>query len=161
MRILVVEDDRASALLLKSMLQRWGYDVVHATDGRQAWEILHEQDIRLVISDWMMPRMNGLELCREIRKSDLPGYTYVILLTARGERLSLVEGMGAGADDFVTKPFDQAELQARLRAGVRIVQLEADLEQRNRRLEDAYRSMRQDLEAAARMQRSLLPIPLP
>lgn len=161
MRILIVEDDRASALLLTAMLQRWGYEVVHASDGQRAWEILHEQDIRLVISDWMMPRVDGPELCRRIRKSGLPGYTYVILLTARGERQAIVEGLGAGADDFVAKPFDQEELHARLRAGMRIVKLESDLEQRNHRLEDAYRSMRQDLEAAATMQRNLLPKPSP
>ncbi len=159
MKILIVEDERASALLLKAMLQHWGYEVVHATDGRVAWEILHEQDIRLVISDWMMPHMDGPELCRRIRRSRLPGYVYVILLTARGESHSLVDGLEAGADDFVAKPFDKDELHARLRAGMRIVRLEADLEQRNHRLEDAYRSMRQDLEAAARMQRSLLPKP--
>jgi len=159
MKILIVEDDRASALLLQSMLQRWGYEAVLASDGLQAWEILCEQDIRMVISDWMMPRMDGPELCRKIRRSRLPGYTYVILLTARGASESLVKGLGAGADDFVTKPFHHEELHARLRAGMRIIRLEADLDQRNRRLEDAYRTMRQDLEAAARMQRSLLPKP--
>lgn len=156
-RILVVDDDRAGLMLLSHILRKWGHDVVQAGDGQQAWEILEQQRIGIVISDWVMPGLDGPELCRRIRDAGLPWYVYVILLTARGEKNALVEGLDAGADDFIVKPFKKDELEVRLRAGERVLRLERDLEERNARLREAQTLARQDLEAAAALQKNLLP----
>jgi two-component system cell cycle response regulator len=130
MRILIAEDDVTSRLILENMLTKWGYDVVSATDGNDAWKKLQEEDSpKLVILDWMMPGMEGIEICRKIRensKSD-DQYTYVALLTAKESKENIVTGMDAGADDYITKPFDMHELRVRVRAGQRIVQLQSEL----------------------------------
>jgi sigma-B regulation protein RsbU (phosphoserine phosphatase) len=121
--------------------------------------MMQAEPFRLVITDWMMPEIDGIELTRRIRMSPFGGYTYVLLLTAQTGVEALVEGIEAGADDFVTKPFQMEELRARLRAGERVLQLESDLAEHNRRLTEAYASSRRDLEAAAEMQKALLPPP--
>lgn len=157
MKILIAEDDVDSRLLLSRMLQRWGHDIIAAEDGAEAWRILQEEPISFVISDWMMPEMDGLELCRKVRSSDFGRYIYIILLTAKNDKKELVAGMEAGADDFVVKPFNKGELNVRIRAGERILKLEKDLAERNRKLSEAYSSIKKDLEAAAKMQESLLP----
>lgn len=115
----------------------------------------------MVISDWMMPKMDGLELLRRIRSSEKPGYVYTILLTARTEKEDLLAGMESGADDFIAKPFDKDELLARLKVGLRITDLERNLAQRNQELEKINERMRRDLQAAAKIQQSLLPTQLP
>src|SRR5436305_396110 len=103
MKILIAEDDLLSALILRKTLEKMGHEVVAAVDGADAWERVEQEDIRLVISDWMMPRMDGLEFCRRIRdRADRP-YVYLILLTAKQQRKDRVEGLGAGADDFLVK----------------------------------------------------------
>jgi len=130
MRILIAEDDVTSRLILENMLTKWGYDVVSATDGNDAWEKLQEENSpRLVILDWMMPGMEGIEICRKIRENakSKDQYTYVTLLTAKESKENIVTGMDAGADDYITKPFDQHELRVRVRAGQRIVQLQSEL----------------------------------
>jgi two-component system, cell cycle response regulator len=130
MKVMIAEDDRTSRFLLRSFLQKWGYDVVVAEDGDQAWKMLQEADApRLAVLDWMMPGVDGPELCRRVRSSEGPeaDYTYLILLTAKTEKASIVAGMEAGADDYIVKPFDAHELQVRVRAGERIVQLHQDL----------------------------------
>jgi diguanylate cyclase (GGDEF)-like protein len=130
MKILIAEDDVTSRLILENMLTKWGYDVVAATDGNDAWEKLQEEDApKLVILDWMMPGMEGIEICRKIRKNTKSEdqYTYVTLLTAKESKENIVTGMDAGADDYITKPFDQHELRVRVRAGQRIVQLQTEL----------------------------------
>ncbi|MCH9670764.1 MAG: SpoIIE family protein phosphatase [Gammaproteobacteria bacterium] len=164
MRILIADDAASIRFALEKMLTRWGHDVVSAEDGEQAWEILQREDIRCVISDWMMPKMNGPELCARIRAHEFDHYIYVILLTSRDAKGDLLEGMKAGADDFVVKPFNRAELNVRIRAGERIVALEQELEARNLRLnqtveelEVAYGHVRADLEAASKVQRDLMP----
>ena len=136
MKVLIAEDDRATQLRLKTDLVAWGYEPVVAPNGREAWELFKAGDFPLVISDWMMPEMDGLELVRQIRsRSDKSsGYVFVILLTAQGDTSKLVEGMDAGADDFVAKPFERDELRVRLRAGQRIVELERRLESSNAEL---------------------------
>jgi len=139
------------------MLQDWGYDCLVAGDGLEAWQRLCSEEIQFVISDVMMPNMDGIELCRRIRDANLPHYVYFILLTASYEKSSLITGMEAGADDFLNKPFDQAELQVRIRSGERVLRLEQTLQQRNAALNEAYTRIQRDLEAAARMQHSLLP----
>ncbi len=157
MKILVAEDNPVTQALIAMTLKKWGHEVVAVSDGEQAWETLGRTAISFVVTDWMMPKMNGPELCKRIREADFGRYVYVILLTAKDDKTDLVEAMEAGADDFLVKPFHKDELNVRIRAGERVVQLEKRLEDRNRRLEEAYTVMRKDLEAAARVQESLLP----
>ena len=117
MKVLIADDNAMSRLTLKSQLRRWGYDVVEAVDGDAAWAILSMPDTpRLVILDWMMPGLDGIELCKRIRAQSQEPYLYAILLTGREEREDVVAGLEAGADDYVTKPFDAQELRVRLRA---------------------------------------------
>lgn len=123
-KILVADDDPIALELLRGTLTAGGYDVQTASDGREVLRRVTAGDIRFVITDWEMPEMNGLEVCRAIRKHEAAGYTYVILLTSRGRSSEIVEGMSAGADDFIVKPFNQAELSARVRAGFRVLSLE-------------------------------------
>ncbi|MCC6651566.1 MAG: fused response regulator/phosphatase [Candidatus Eisenbacteria bacterium] len=157
MRILIVDDEPVNRLVLARKLTGWGHEVVQASDGAQAWDIMQREPFRMVITDWMMPEMDGVELTRRIRQSPAGGYTYVLLLTASSGTAALVEGMDAGADDFMVKPFQAEELRARLRAGERVLQLESDLAEHNRRLIEANATARRDLEAAAEMQQALLP----
>jgi len=123
-RILIVDDDAVSLAISRRTVEQAGYDVEVARDGREALRVLSRGACRLVITDWMMPEMDGIELCREIRACDFSSYIYVILLTSRGETKDIVEGLSAGADDFLTKPFDPAELRVRVRTGERILSLE-------------------------------------
>ena len=125
MKILVAEDDPVTRNLLEASLHEWGYDVVAVTDGQEALEIIHsEESPSLVISDWMMPRVDGLALCRAIRRMDITGYIYVILLTAKDAKADVIRGLEAGADDFLSKPFNHEELKYRTRIGERIIKLE-------------------------------------
>lgn len=159
MRILIVDDEPVNRLVLTRKLALWGHEVVQACDGAEAWERIQAEPFRMVITDWMMPEVDGIELTRRIRGSPFGGYCYVLLLTARTGTAALVEGMEAGADDFVVKPFVIEELRARIRAGERVLQLESDLAEHNDRLGRAYADARRDLEAAAAMQKALLPSP--
>jgi len=137
MKILIAEDDRATQLRLKTDLAEWGFEPTLASNGREAWELFQAGDFPLVISDWMMPEMDGLELVRNIRNrtaNKTDGYVFIILLTAQDDTSKLVEGMEAGADDFVAKPFARDELRVRLRAGQRIVELERRLASSNAEL---------------------------
>ncbi len=161
MRVLIAEDDRISRRMLARRLEQWGHDVVAAANGREAWEAFQNDEFSIVVSDWMMPEMDGLELVRRIRNARADGYVFVILLTAKSQKEDIVVGMEAGADDFLSKPFDQAELRVRLRAGERILELEHDLARQNRRLQAANQRMERDLDAAAKVQQSLLPTSLP
>ncbi len=124
MKVLVVDDDAISRKLLRTYLEKWGYQVTQAEDGAVGWSLFQTDDFPLVIADWMMPEMDGVELVRRIRAHERPGFVYCILLTARSHKEDLVEGMDAGADDFLSKPFDRDELRVRLREGERIVTLE-------------------------------------
>lgn len=124
MRILVADDDRSALELVSSLLQLEGYDVTTARNGLEALEHLRTGKFRLVISDWEMPRMNGVELCRELRERDFSQYIYFILLTSRGSTRDIVEGMDAGADDFLVKPVEPSELSVRLRAARRLLAIE-------------------------------------
>ncbi|MFY9723981.1 MAG: response regulator transcription factor [Bryobacteraceae bacterium] len=125
MRILVAEDNLVFQLVLQSMLRQWGYDVIVASDGEEAWRLLaDEEGPRLAILDWLMPGLDGIEVCRRVRASNQLRYTYMLILTAKTGGDDLVTAMEAGADDYVTKPFKSAELKARLRVGCRILELE-------------------------------------
>jgi putative two-component system response regulator len=124
-RVLIVEDDDFAADVLENALVQFGYEVAKARNGCEALEMLRSSLYRLVISDWEMPEMSGVDLCRRIRQQHSGGYVYTILLTARRGTKHVVEGLNAGADDFITKPFEPQELLVRLRAGERILSLES------------------------------------
>jgi DNA-binding response OmpR family regulator len=121
MKVLIAEDDRDSRELLAWMLQKVGYQVVATANGKEAWDAFRKGRFRLVISDVLMPEIDGLELCRRIRTHKQSKYTYIIMITALIGKKDYLEGMEAGADDFVTKPFDPDELKARLRVAERII----------------------------------------
>ena len=121
MKVLIAEDDRDSRELLAWILEKLGYQVVATTNGKEAWDAFRKGRFRLVISDVLMPEIDGLELCRRIRKHKQSKYTYIIMITALIGKKDYLEGMEAGADDFVTKPFDPDELKARLRVAERII----------------------------------------
>jgi CheY-like chemotaxis protein len=128
-RILIAEDDDTSRLILQTTLRKLGYEVTATRDGREAWEALqHSRPCPIVITDWLMPGMDGLDLCRKIRARPLqPAYTYVLILTSLTGTDSYLDGMTAGADDFMSKPFDGDDLVARLRIAERILGLEAGI----------------------------------
>jgi putative two-component system response regulator len=125
MRVLVVDDDLVTREIVVEDLRHFGYDVTAASDGREAFELVRTGMYRLVVSDWQMPNMSGLDLCREIRKRSWSGYIYFILLTLRSGVDNVVCGLDAGADDFLTKPFQPQELRMRLRTGERVLGLES------------------------------------
>jgi len=136
-KVLIAEDNAVSAKILQGNIKDWGYDVVLAMDGKQAWQALQDEEIGLAVLDWMMPEINGIELCKKIRQINYQNenheYTYIILLTARDEQKDLIKGFSAGADDYITKPFNSLELKARLKTGKRLIDLQRQLqEQANR-----------------------------
>ncbi len=125
---MIAEDDPVSRRILEARLVKWGYEVVVTCDGNEAWLALQANDApRLVILDWMMPGVDGVELCKRMRAESEASYTYIILLTALQREEDLVTGMEAGADDYITKPFKSSELQVRIRAGRRIIELQDSL----------------------------------
>ena len=128
MNVLIAEDDPVSRRLLEALLTKWGDEIVVATDGTKAWRLLQRDNApRLVILDWSMPGMDGLQLCREIRKRTGTRYVYILLLTTKDQEQDIVEGFEAGADEYLIKPFDARELKARLRAVRRILELQEQL----------------------------------
>lgn len=164
MKILYIDDTNAMREILSRYLKAWGYDAIGAESGEQGWELILSERPNIVITDWMMPGLDGVDLCRRIRNAGFSSYIYIILLTARNVKEDLIIGMEAGADDFIGKPFDKQELKARINAAARIISLEMgieaknhELEEKNRQLNEAYDVIREDLEAAARIQTSLIP----
>jgi CheY-like chemotaxis protein len=137
-RVLIAEDDAVSRTVLDRTLRGWGYDVVVTENGTAAWEALLADDApQLAILDWMMPGLEGPEVCRRVRALARPIPTYIILLTARGQTDDVVTGLDSGADDYVTKPFDRQELRSRLRVGERVLALQRGLAERVQELETA------------------------
>jgi two-component system, NtrC family, sensor kinase len=134
MKVLLAEDSLTMRRLLASQLQRWNYEITEVEDGAQAWEKFQESHFSLVLTDWMMPNVDGLELIRRIRESDHTEYVYIVLLTSKSDNENLVEAMDAGADDFLAKPCNPKELRVRLRAGERIIELEHTLIRKNEQL---------------------------
>jgi two-component system, cell cycle response regulator len=125
MKILVVDDEQISKRVLEAMLRKWGYETISSDNGLEAWELMQKPDApSLVISDWMMPNMDGIELCEKIRAIERPGYVYFILLTTKAEKKDVIQGLESGADDFIVKPFDHEELRSRIKIGERIINLE-------------------------------------
>lgn len=130
MRVLIADDDTISRTVVKALLLKWGYEVMEVGDGNQAWNILKDKDSpHLVLLDWMMPGMDGLELCRRLRQSGTNTYHYIILLTGRDSKEDIIGGLNAGADDYITKPFLPEELEVRLRVGSRILDLQQSLKE--------------------------------
>jgi len=137
LKVLIADDDPAKNILLKRLLLRWGFDIVTAFDGDHAWKILQEDNAPpIAILDWMMPGMDGLDICRCLREREKGSdrYTYVILLTVQGEMIDIVAGLDAGADDCIVKPFNKEEMRARLAARQRIIELHMALRVANKRL---------------------------
>ncbi|MEI6068509.1 MAG: response regulator transcription factor, partial [Methylococcaceae bacterium] len=132
MRILIVEDNQLARLMMVRSLQKWGYDVLSVDNINSAITLIIDDKIQFVITDWLMPGGNGTELCEQIRALNLPFYTYIILVTALVDTESTVQGMEAGADDFIRKPVQLDELHARIKAGERILNLEKKLQEINK-----------------------------
>jgi DNA-binding response OmpR family regulator len=144
MQILIAEDDPVSRRALDVMLRRWDYDVIAVADGAAAWDVLQtEQAPRLAILDWMMPILDGPEVCRRVQSLPNPEPPYLILLTARVSKEDMISGLRSGADDYVTKPFNRDELQARIQVGIRMIRLQQKLADRVRELEKAIAQVKQ------------------
>jgi len=129
MKILIAEDSATSRLMLEEVLQNLEHMVLVAKDGNEAWEIFQREEISLIISDWIMPGLSGLELCHQIRAVNRPRYVYFILLTAMEGKSNYMEAMEAGVDDFINKPFDIDQLRARLNVAERIINLQVQVKQ--------------------------------
>jgi len=156
-KVLIAEDDAVTRRILQSHLQKWGHEVTAAADGAEAWRLFQADDFPLILSDWMMPELDGVELVRRIRSCPRRRYVYTILLTARTEKEDLMGGMEAGADDFLTKPIDVDVLRVRLREGERILRLEGTLLEQNHTLAAQKAEMERDLLMAREIQEALLP----
>ncbi len=144
MKILIAEDDPVSRRLLEITLSNWGYDVIVTNDGAWAWEALQAEDApQLAILDWMMPGLDGPQICHKARETPATKSIYLILLTAKGEKSDLVAGLAAGADDFVTKPFNREELRARVQVGMRMVEMQKSLADHVKELEAALSQVKQ------------------
>ncbi len=168
MKILIVEDEEFSRQMLQGQLEKLGHEVVAVASGDEAWELLQREEFPLIITDWMMPGLDGLGLVRLLRAREHAHYVYIILLTAKTESSDVVQGILEGADDFLTKPHDSDELNVRIRAGQRVIELEQRLSAQNvelanskMELELANQRMKRDLQAAAKIQQSLLPSTAP
>ncbi len=143
MKILIADDDMVTCQILESLLSRWGYQVETVQDGNLAWEALTRPDPpRLAILDRIMPGIEGAELCRRFRKQPQSESSYLILLTAKGHKADVVEGLEAGANDYITKPFDYEELRARVRVGCQMAQLQKALADRVAELQEALDHIR-------------------
>lgn len=163
LRVLVVDDSRAQRMILVLHLRRWGYQVIEAGSGEEALALCTAAPPDIVLSDWMMPGMSGLDLCRRIRDLPQEGYRYFILLTSKSEKTEVADGLEGGADDFLTKPVNPEELRARLRAGERIIGMQGELVEKNRlitstlgELQKIYDSLDRDLIEARKLQQTLV-----
>lgn len=144
MTVLIAEDDAGTRHLLSELLTLWGFRVETAENGNDAWQILAKDNPpQLVVLDWLMPGLDGLEVCRKVREVHGPLPPYIILLTVKKDRADIVKGLQTGIDDYITKPFDNDELAARLQIGARVVEMQRKLIKRNRELEDSLSHVKQ------------------
>ncbi|WP_187428553.1 Sensor histidine kinase RcsC [Roseobacter fucihabitans] len=164
MLVLVVDDSRLQRKILSSSLKRWGFEVMEADSGEMAMEICRTHSPEVVLSDWMMPGMSGIDFCKAFRELSGEAYSYFILLTSKSEKNEVAEGLDAGADDFLTKPVDGNELRARITAGERILEMQRELTIKNKvitetldELQRLYDSLDGDLLEAKKLQQSLVP----
>lgn len=162
--VLLVDDSAAQRRVVSRMLERWGYSVVEAESAASALEIAASRTIHIVISDWIMPGMSGVDFCRAFRALQRTSYGYFLLLTSKSGKEDVATGLEAGADDFLTKPVNSGELHARIRAGERLIETQEELQVQNRRLETALDELRtiqaeidKDLQEARRFQMSMVP----
>jgi phosphoserine phosphatase RsbU/P len=162
-RVLVVDDSPAQRRVLSALLTRQGFEVIEAGSGQEALGCLAAEPIDLILSDWMMPGMDGLELCARVRALALDRYVYFVLLTSKNEKGAVVHGLDMGADDFLAKPFNTDELRARIKAGARILKMERELSDKNRLITSTlneisalYDAVDRDLVEARKMQQSLV-----
>jgi sigma-B regulation protein RsbU (phosphoserine phosphatase) len=161
--VLIVDDSKAQRKILSMQLTRWGYPTVEAASGEEALALCQTTDFQIVLSDWMMPGMTGLEFCKAFRGLPREGYGYFILLTSKSEKTEIADGLENGADDFLTKPVSSDELRARLRAGERILGMQDELVEKNRligstlgELQKLYDSLDRDLIEARKLQQALV-----
>ena len=161
--VLVVDDSRAQRRLTVATLTKLGYDVIEADGGKEALAIAARTDVDMVLSDWMMPGMDGLELCRAFRQLPRDRYGYFMLLTSKSEKGAGAQGLDVGADDFLSKPINGEELRARIAAGDRILRMERELNEKNRlitatleEISSLYDSLDRDLIEARKMQQALV-----
>lgn len=161
--VLIVDDSRAQRKILELQLTRWGYDVTEAASGDDALALCKGRDFDIILSDWMMPGMSGLDFCKAFRALPREGYGYFILLTSKSEKTEIADGLENGADDFLTKPVSADELRARLRAGERILGMQDELVEKNRlvgstlgQLQKLYDSLDRDLIEANKLQKALV-----
>ena len=133
MEILIAEDDLTSRTMLQAVLTKWGYEVVTTTDGNEAWTALQQENApQLLILDWIMPGMDGPALCRKLRDQERAGALYILLLTSKSERQDIIVGLETGADDYITKPYDNDELRARVNVGRRMLELQTRLQEKEK-----------------------------
>src|SRR5256886_3163544 len=156
MDILVADDDRTARFLLSSTLIELGHSVTEATNGCDAWEAWKREHHQLVISDWMMPGIDGLELCRRIRAEEASGFAYIVLITARAGKANYLDAMDSGVDDFLRKPFERDRLIARVRVAMRILDLHQSLRLANTDLERRVGERTAELEKALRVKSEFL-----
>lgn len=164
MKLLIVDDAQDVRLILGHWATKKGYDYSVAKDGEEAWTMLMEEDFHIVISDWLMPKLSGPELCERIRKHSFNHYVYIVLLTGMSETKDMIKGLNSGADDYCNKPLNFEELEVRMGTAHRVIELETSLETKNGDLQEAYNTLDhlhqglgRDLENAALLQRALLP----
>lgn len=162
-QVLVVDDSRAQRTAVRLQLQRWGYQVAEAASGAEALAMCRAQNFEIILSDWVMPEMDGLSFCRAFRALDRGSYGYFVLLTSKSEKGDIADGLESGADDFLTKPVNGEELRARLRAGERILQMQEELFEKNAlvsstlaQLQKVYDSLDRDLIEARKLQLALV-----
>nr|WP_217360858.1 SpoIIE family protein phosphatase [Ruegeria sp. HKCCA5426] len=163
-KVLVVDDSRLQRRILVASLKKWGFQVLEADNGAAALEICAKESPDLVLSDWVMPGMSGLEFCRAFRSLNREVYSYFILLTSKSEKQEVARGLDAGADDFLIKPLEADELRARISAGARILDMQRELSEKNRLIESALEDLKlahdaidKDLMQARKIQESLVP----
>lgn len=156
MKTLIAEDDAITRLVISSALAKLGHDVREASNGREAWEAWRGGEFAFIISDWEMPDLNGLEFCRRIRAEPRAQYPYLVLLTSRAGKTNYLDAMNAGADDFITKPFEKDAFLARVRVAERILGLHANLRAANSDLERRVRERTSELEIALQAKSELL-----
>lgn len=148
MKVLIADDDPVSLKMLESLLKQEGFDPVLANDGNGAWQALQAEDApSMAVMDWLMPGMDGLEVCRKVRKLDQASYKYIVILTVKGQHKDLLQALDAGADDYIVKPFDPQELKVRLRAGRRVLDLQHALLERTQLLQNVAYALTHDLQA--------------
>jgi two-component system cell cycle response regulator len=140
-KVLIAEDDAVSRLTLRRAIEQLGHEVLVATDGTDAWELYRQHTVDVIVSDWLMPGMDGLDLCRRVRESQRETYTYFMLLTSLEGKQHFMQGMQAGADDYLTKPLDREELQVRLQVASRVTSLHHQLAEKTRELESANHAL--------------------